>query len=423
MGVIVRSLIRRTLRRVLVLATVGALAVTLGPMPAQAAPVVPGPLFGQHIGSISQGTPPALPKLGAVRLWDSRVTWREVEVANNEYRWAKLDAAVRNARALGAREILYTLGSTPRWAASNPNSKLALYGPGSNTHPKSDNLYLDYLKAVAKRYKGRITSYQVWNEANLHEFYLGTPTQMAKLTKKARAALRSVDPSAKLVAASTTVRAKGPVGKFGKAYGKAMRKVGWPVDVVSGHFYPPAKDGPATRAAYIKTIKRYYRKYGAGRKPLWDTEVNFGDTRPYMKVKVRNTGAKAATYVARTYIDSMRYGVSRVFWYGWDLHQMGTDMTSRTGSGISAGGRAFLATQDWMAGRTWLGCKTKSRITTCNMRTSSGGKLSIRYASSSKALKLPAGTTAIRRLDGSRSAASAGQSITLTSQPILIVGA
>ena len=47
-----------------------------------------------------------------------------------------------------------------------------------------------------------------------------------------------------------------------------------------------------------------------------------------MKVKRQYTGATAATYVARTYIDSMRYGVYRVFWYGWDINVLGTDMTS-----------------------------------------------------------------------------------------------
>ena len=170
----------------------------------------------------------------------------------------------------------------------------------------------------------------MWNEANLKDFYLGTPAQMAQLTKDARAALNSVGSGAALVAASTTVRAKGPVGKFGKAYGAAMRKAGaWgAVNAVSAHFYPPAKEGPATRVSYIKTVKKYYKRYGAGRKPLWDTEMNYGDTRKYMKVKRQYTGATAATYVARTYIDSMRYGVYRVFWYGWDINVLGTDMTS-----------------------------------------------------------------------------------------------
>ena len=103
---------------------------------------------------------------------------------------------------------------------------MALYGPGSNSHPANNSYYTDFLKAVAGQRGQGITAFQVWNEANLKDFYLGTPAQMAQLTKDARAALNSVGSGAALVAASTTVGAKGPVGKFGKAYGAAMRKAG-----------------------------------------------------------------------------------------------------------------------------------------------------------------------------------------------------
>lgn len=387
-----------------------------------AASVVPAPLFGQHVSTITNGGPSTLTRVGSIRLWDSGVTWRHIETAKGQFNWAPLDAAVANAQALGASEILYTLGNTPRWAASDPNSKYALYGPGSNSHPRATSDYTDYLRAVAARYKGRITAYQAWNEANLRDFYLGTPAQMAALTKAAYTTLKSVDPGAKLVAASTTVRAKGPVGRFGKAYGAAMRKVGWPVDAVSVHLYPPAKNGPATRVAYIKTMKKYFKKHGAGRKAIWDTEMSFGDTRPYMKVKKTYTGATAATYVARTYIDSMRYGVTRVFWYGWDIHVLGTDMTSRSGGATTAAGHAYLQVQDWMAGKVWLGCKVKSSITTCSLRAPDGSKQSIRYAAKSKSLKLPAGAREIRRLDGSRTPVAGGQKVVVTTQPLLVVG-
>jgi hypothetical protein len=330
---------------------------------------------------------------------------------------------VAHARAAGATEIMYTLGNTPRWAASDPNSKHGLYGPGSNSPPAKNSYYTDFLKAVASEVKG-ITAFQVWNEANLKDFYLGTPAQMAQLTKDARAALNSVGSGAALVAASTTVRAKGPVGKFGKAYGAAMRKAGaWSaVNAVSAHFYPPAKEGPATRVSYIKTIKKYYKRYGAGRKPLWDTEMNFGDTRPYMKIKRQYTGDTAATYVARTFIDSMRYGVYRVFWYGWDINVLGTDMTSRSDRSQTSGGRAFLEIQDWMVGKTWLGCKVKSSITTCTLRAPNGEKQTIRYASKAKTFTVPAGATEVRRLDGT-TGPGAGSKITLSPKPVLIKGA
>ncbi len=270
-----------------------------------------------------------------------------------------------------------------------------------------------------------ITSFQMWNEANLKDFYLGTPAQMAQLTKDAKAALREVGSGAELVAASTTVRAKGPVGKFGKAYGAAMKKAkAWAaVDAVSAHFYPPATSGPAERVKYIKTIKKYYKRWGAGRKPLWDTEMNYGDTRSYMKTKRTYTGATAATYVARTFIDSQRYNLGRVFWYGWDIHVLGTDMTSRPDSSkITEGGQAFLETQRWMVGKTWFGCKVKSKITTCTLRDGAT-KHTIRYAAKTKNLTLPAGTTAYKRLlDANQTPAKPGDRITLTTQPILVIG-
>lgn len=398
---------------------VGLVATSLPASAASAAPAVPAPLFGQHVSKISVAVPATLTRVGAVRLWDSGVSWKNVEISDNRYNWGPLDRAILNAEKAGAKEVLYTLGSTPRWAASDPKSKLALYGPGSNTHPRRNKFYTDYLTALVKRYGKRITAYQVWNEANLREFYLGTPTQMATLTKEARATLKRLNSRAKLVAASTTVRPKGPVGKFGKAYGAAMRKAGWPVDVVSAHFYPPAKEGPKTRVAYIKVVRKYYKKHGAGKKPLWDTEMSYGDTRPYMKVRKRYTGATAATYVARTYIDSMRYGVARVFWYGWDIYQLGTDMTTRDRkAAVTAGGRAFLATQAWMVGKTWLGCKTKSKVTTCTLRAANGKLTRIVYSSKKKKVKAPAGTNRVVYLNGAVQPVRPGTRVTVTSQPI-----
>jgi hypothetical protein len=402
-------------------AAVGLIAALAPATAVNAARTVPQPLFGQHVGSIASGTPSTLPKAGAIRLWDSGVSWKHVEVADNVYDWSRLDAAVANARALGAQEILYTLGSTPQWAASDPNSKYGLYGPGSNSHPKSNALYTDFLKDVAARYRGLITAYQAWNEANLRDFYLGTPTQLAQLTKEAYIALKSVDPGAKLVAASTTVRAAGPVGKFGKAYGAALKKVGWRyVDVLSVHLYPPATSGPATRVAYIKKMKAYYKKYGARSKPMWDTEMSYGDMRSYMKTKRMYTGATAAGYVARTYIDSMRYGIDRVFWYGWDIHMLGTDMTNRKNGALDSGGQAFLQIQDWMVGKQWLGCKVKSSITTCTLRSPNGSKQAIRFTTSkTRTFTVPAGTTVLLRLDGTSTPVAKGQKIKITTQPVM----
>jgi hypothetical protein len=215
------------------------------------------------------------------------------------------------------------------------------------------------------------------------------------------------------------MRKTGPTQKFGKSYGAAMKKArAWSsVDVLSVHLYPPAKEGPATRVAYIKKTKSYYRKYGAGKKPLWDTEMNFGDLRSYMKVKRAYTGTAAQTYVARTFIDSMRYGVQRVFWYGWDFNVLGTAMTQ--GGTLREGGVAFQEVRSWMSGKQWLGCKVKSSVTLCRVAGPTGVQY-IAYASKAKTMKVPAGVRFVELLDGTEQ--SVGSTYRITQRPVLLRG-
>jgi hypothetical protein len=401
----------RRLSRVVAAAVGAGLIATAVPVgAAAAAPVVPDQLFGQHVSGISRGVTTGLPSVGAIRLWDAGVSWKDLEPADNDYNWLPLRTAIEQAKALGASEILYTMGNTPLWAATVKNDPKALYGPGSNSHPTSNALYTSFLNDLLT-VAPEITAVQIWNEANLVDFYNGTPQQMAQLTKDASPVIRGK--GKKVVAASTTVRAGGPTQKFGKAYGAAMRKAGaWKaVDVVSSHFYPPATKGPAERVKYIKKMKSWYRKYGA-RKPLWDTEMNYGDLRSYMPVKRAYTGTTAETYVARTYIDSMRYGVQRVFWYVWDATILGTDMTK--GGQVTAGGQAFLEIRSWMSGKTWRGCKVKSSVTTCRV----GGE-SIVYAAKRKTIRIPKGVTTVEFLNGTQQAVVPGSTFVITSQPVL----
>lgn len=81
---------------------------------------------------------------------------------------------------------------------------------------------------MATRYKGQITQYQMWNEANLTAMFSSSgdsAVEMAKLTVAAQQVIREVDPSAKVITASSTiVQTKGFV-KDGwlKRYLKALK--------------------------------------------------------------------------------------------------------------------------------------------------------------------------------------------------------
>ena len=121
--------------------------------------------------------------------------------------------------------------------------------------------------------------------------------------------------------------------------------------------------------------------------------------------------------MARTYIDSMRYGVPRVFWYGWEVDILGIDLTVN-GQRTQAGD-AYLTISRWMSGAQWKGCKRSGRVTTCKM-VRDGSRYEIKYASKRTRIKLPSGTKSWGSLDGATHKARGGKRITLTTAPILV---
>ena len=378
-------------------------AVGLLAMPTTATAKTIGPeQFGLHVQTLGAGATPSV-SVSAVRLWDSGVRWDQIETSKGVYNWAALDRAVSAAERAGAEEILYVLGSTPKWAASK-FSNVDLYGPGTASLPKKTSYYLKYAKAVAQRYKGRITSYQIWNEANTRSFYNGGTydgwIKLAALTKDASKAIRKIDKRADVVAASSTVipTPKFQTESFFFRYLRELKRQKAKVDAISVHLYPVnPKQGPDSRVESIAAVRKVMRKVGLN-KPLWDTEVSYGDRRnPANQVVPKPK--KAAAYVARTYLDSARYGIARTFWYGWDINVLGITMSNPDGSPTRAG-QAFLTTREWLTAGSWKGCKDARGVTTCTV-----GATKIVYAAKSTSLKRPAGVTTVTTLTGASKAA------------------
>ncbi len=306
-----------------------------------------------HYHSVSNSVPGF--RVGAVRLWDSGVAWAALQPTPDTINWGPLDAAVANAQAAGIAEIQYAFGHTPVWAAAQPN-QVGPIGNGSASEPANMAYFTNFARAVAERYRGRITSYDMWNEANLKIYWTGTSKQLAQLTIEGSRAIKSVDPGAKVLAPSITYGAFLRRPSFWKDYASRMKKARWPIDAVNVHPYSKTPNYLTKRANTIKKTKAFYRKYGF-KGPVWDTEVNYGDRRGLGQgwKQVVYSGDVAAGMIARTYIDSMRSGVYRVFWYGWDSHILGIDTVDPGTGAITPAGQSFLTVQDWMVGKAWLG--------------------------------------------------------------------
>jgi hypothetical protein len=290
------------------------------------------------------------------------VAWGQVEQKQDKYWWNGLDAAIGNANAQG-KQIMYVLGSTPKWAASN--TKQGTYpNKGAASNPKSIKDWKSWVTAVVKRYGNSIESYQIWNEANLTTFWEGTPKQMATLTQEAYKIIRKYDPSAKVVAASTTVRLQSAYKKFFPAYMKELKKLNWPIDVVAVHLYPASKGTPADRVGYIKQVQADMKtaKVPAS-KALWDTEINYGIAGPGSSNPDKDIeGPTAAAWVAQTYLDDILYGVGRAYWYYWypSANLVGIQMFDGT-----VGALGYQTVRGWLSGR-FYDCKAGT-VNTCNL--------------------------------------------------------
>ena len=320
---------------------------------------VPAALFGMHP---TNGVPTV--PTGSARLWDSGTRWAELEPVKGRLNLRPLEERVTTLRKAGITDIVYVLGSTPRWAAASLGS-VDLYGPGTSSPPRNVADFERYVTAVVKRFKGRITAYQVWNEANLTSFWRGSPAQMADLTWRVKRIVRANDPRALVVAASTTTRLTSAYRRFLPAYLSGLRARGWPVDVFAGHFYPQSTGTPTTRLQLIGMMRRDLRAAGAPSKPLWDTEVNFGLKGPGPTYPDRDIeGATAAAWVARTYLDSVRGGVARAYWYAWTPPRDLLGITLYSGS---RGAAAFSRAHAWLAGGTFRGCTTRGTYTSCRV--------------------------------------------------------
>ena len=323
-------------------------------------------LFGMHVSGAQNGVWPTI-QFGSLRIWDKDTAWSHIEKTPGVYDWTKLDFIVDNATKNGVTDLMFVLAGTPAWASSTPTSTgHPGQFPGEQGMPTDLALWDRWVEAVATRYKGRIDSYQPWNEANLPTFFNGTPEQMAELTKRAHDVIARVDPAAKIVAPSTGTRLGAPFRRFYPRYLAALAERGWPVDAFAAHTYPASLGTPVSRQALAREWAQMLRTAGAPNLPLYDTEINFGlagpgAANPYQNIQ----GKRAQNWAALAYLDSLRLGISRAYWYYWSQQPtplLGIQMTPN-----SPAATAVSTLQKWIVGATFQGCRSKANgAVTCN---------------------------------------------------------
>jgi hypothetical protein len=123
-----------------------------------------------------------------------QLSWYQIEPQKGIYRWDKIDGAVNAMSRAGINIILHPVHS-PTWASNA--------APG---YPNNPDDFGRFMRVVAERYKGKVAGYQIWNEPNLlrEGGQYVSASRYAGLLKAGYSAVKAVDPSVVVIAASLT---------------------------------------------------------------------------------------------------------------------------------------------------------------------------------------------------------------------------
>jgi polysaccharide biosynthesis protein PslG len=362
---------------------------------------------------------PAAP-VGALRVWDAGAAWNQIETSPGVFDFSRLDAIVDTARAHKA-DVLIVLGQTPTFHATTPTLD-APYGAGASSMPTLD-AWRTYVDTTVRRYNGPGVQFQVWNEANVVNYWSGTAAQMAQLTAAARQVIDKIAPDITLVAPAFVTRLPSQLSWMGDFFAQKVdgKPVGDLVDVVSLQLYPvPETPTPEAAMAELAVDRKILAKDGVD-KPVWNTESNYG-AKGGKTVPPAPADQQAAN-VARTYLLDAANGVRRVFWYAWDLTQpiVDTFMVEADHATPTAAGRAFGVVREWMIGTTVQDCDVDDVGTyTCTLVKSGKKQLVLWNTKGPVQVKVPAGMSTAEKLTGASQAVTAGSSLTVDATPLLL---
>ena len=332
----------------------------------------------------------------SLRLWDSGVSWADLQPKRGPVRWKLLDEAIAFAELQG-REVLLTLGPVPQWASAEPNRPNEGWGKGAGgpLTAEGERAFAAYVDAVLDRYGNRINALEAWNEANLPSFWRGTPDEMAELTKVVYDAVQRRGLDIDVYAASATTRVAGSIYRFFPSYLKGLEKRGWPVDGFAVHAYPDADGNASDMAGLVAQFKAYLAIANAPDLPIANTELNYGLAGPGDKPHRDIPRQFSEAWVTRTFLDSIRLGLDSTYWFAWTpkyYGQLGIQLNPGTPDTI----RAWQTFYDWVVGSTYLGCTEPGGGVLCEFTTGDGEDLErfwIGYADKATVVDAPAGIT------------------------------
>ena len=195
-------------------------------------------------------------------------SWNGIEPKRGELHWQFWDTLVKMAEQNHVELIPY-VAYTPRWAARDQKEFW-------KQPPSNPQLYADFMFQIVSRYRGRIRSWEIWNEPDNKDYWTGTPEEYAELTMLASKSIRQADPHAVLVLGGI---AYGP-SRFFQTLIQACHLDRY-VDIVALHAYPESWLNERMETVFQRWVPDVVRLLSADASgdALWLNEMGYPDYR------------------------------------------------------------------------------------------------------------------------------------------------
>jgi len=304
--------------------------------------------------------------------------WCDTEKTKGVYTWEGSDSELKSDLEAGLTP-LPILGYTPTWASSGPNKEAS--APPTNL--------LDYARFVgdiAKRYKGRVPCWEVWNEPDIG-FFSGTVSQYADLLKTAYIAAKKADPGCEVVFGGTAgvniPFVKGVYDFGGRDF----------FDIMAVH---PYQWGDAFNDEWFVSqlceLRKLMNSNGDFHKEIWLTELGWSTGDAGITEEVQ---ARLLTQSMVTALTLRKMGVARTFWFcvkdwGGPGHGILRPDGSKKPSYTAYATLTKTLSNAGYAGRLALGEGVRCHVFTCGDAKTI---VAVIWAPKETPVKLPAGKT------------------------------
>jgi hypothetical protein len=265
------------------------LAAWSAPVAGPNSPVAMQPGMGGYLetGCPAPEVPRALVELKKlpIRWVRNEIPWAGVEPERGRYEWKRWDRVVDQLCARDLR-ILGVLCYWNNWVDRYSDAGIEEFGR--------------YAERVARRYRGRVAAWEIWNEPNEATFWQSTPERYVRLMRAAYEGVKRGDPNARVIG--------GSLSGADLRYLQRLLQLGaarW-MDALSVHPYSFGwTPEDAQLIAELRGMAAEMKRAG-GSGQLWVTEMGIGGAGE----------ATQARLLERTWTLLLQSGVvSHAFWY------------------------------------------------------------------------------------------------------------